>query len=206
MSLAALMQGAGHQVYWVSEGRSSATIDRASRSGLRDAGTLANLCAECSVIISICPSHAAETIAEQVAALGFTGLYLDANAIAPQKALRISGVLTQAGATFVDGGIIGGPEFAADKTCLFLSGPGAEEVSECFPTGPMQTRVVGAAIGQASALKLCASAYTKLDAALICASLAGAEKWNVLRTLEEHWTETDPQFASYMGPRARGVS
>jgi 3-hydroxyisobutyrate dehydrogenase-like beta-hydroxyacid dehydrogenase len=205
-ALGALMREAGHQVYWVSEGRSSATIDRANRAGLRDAGSVANLCAECSMIISVGPAQAAETIAEQVAALGFTGLYLEANAIAPQKALRMSRLLTQAGATFVDGSILGAPEFETDGTCLFLSGPAAEQVAECFPPGPLQTRVIGAAIGQASALKLCASAYTKASATLLCTSLAGAEKWRVLPALEQHWVETEPHLASQIDPRPRGVS
>src|SRR5688572_30509310 len=83
ISIAASAQNAGHQVYWASEGRGPDTQARAAKFELRDVGTLANLCAECQIILSVCPPHAAEEVAQEVLAAGFSGLYLDANAIAP---------------------------------------------------------------------------------------------------------------------------
>src|SRR5712692_10138117 len=109
ISLAAAALESGRPVYWASEGRSTQTRERASRFDLQDMVNLANLCANCSIIVSVCPPHAAETVAEQVLAHGFTGLYLDANAIAPQRAMQMSQAMTARGVTFVDGGIIGGP-------------------------------------------------------------------------------------------------
>src|SRR5208282_2685748 len=46
-------QNSGNEVLWASDGRGGATRDRASRSGLRDAGTLVNLCELCPVIVSV---------------------------------------------------------------------------------------------------------------------------------------------------------
>ena len=88
ISIAASAQNAGNEVYWASEGRSPDTQARAANYGLRDAHTLAELCAECAIIVSVCPPHAAEEVAQQVLANGFGGMYLDANAIAPQRAER----------------------------------------------------------------------------------------------------------------------
>jgi 3-hydroxyisobutyrate dehydrogenase-like beta-hydroxyacid dehydrogenase len=84
ISIAASAQNGGNEVYWASQGRSPETGERAARFDLRDAQTLERLCAVCSIIISVCPPHAAEEVAGQVRHCGFNGLYLDANAISPQ--------------------------------------------------------------------------------------------------------------------------
>ncbi|MGC9371644.1 MAG: NAD(P)-binding domain-containing protein, partial [Paracoccaceae bacterium] len=90
ISLAASAQNSGHTAYWVSEGRSDATRARAEAHDLVDASTLDALCKRVDVIVSICPPHAAETVAANVAACGFGGLYLDANAISPGRTARIA--------------------------------------------------------------------------------------------------------------------
>ncbi|MFL5806827.1 MAG: DUF1932 domain-containing protein [Roseiflexaceae bacterium] len=206
ISIAASAQNSGQRVYWASAGRSSATRDRAAQHGLRDAHTLAELCATCSIIISVCPPHAAETVASDVLQAGFAGLYLDANAIAPQRATRIGQTLAQAGIAFVDGGIIGGPAWEPNNTWLYLSGPRADAVAACFSAGPLETRVLGAAVGTASALKMCFAAYTKGTTALLCAILATAERLGVREALEQQWSHDDTGFAQDAARRARQVT
>src|SRR3972149_906052 len=84
ISVAAAAKDSGHQVYWVSEGRSPETKDRANKFELRDAGTLEDLCKECSILISVCPPHAADSLARHVVKSPYTGVFVDANAISPQ--------------------------------------------------------------------------------------------------------------------------
>lgn len=204
VSIAASAQNSGHPVYWVSEGRSDATQKRAESIHLLDAGKLAHLCAECSLIISVCPPHAAETIANLVLATKFGGLYLDANAISPQRAKRIDQAMRQAGIGFVDGGIIGGPAWKPHQTFLYLSGPRADEVAECFEKGPLETRVLGSSIGPASALKMCYSAYAKGTTALLCAVLAAAERLEVYDALGEQWNHDGEGFTEDAARRVRG--
>jgi len=206
ISIAAAAQKSGHHVYWASEGRSAATHDRAAKFGLRDTHTLANLCAECSIIVSVCPPYAAEVVAHHVLAHTFTGLYLDANAIAPQRAVRMSHTMTSVGATFVDGGIIGGPAWESGSTWLYLSGPRAHAVAACFSAGPLETRVLGTTIGTASALKMCFAAYTKGTTALLCAILATAEQLNVREALQHQWAQDDPAFPEHISQRVRRVA
>ena len=74
ISVAATIKNSGHAVYWASEGRSPQTRARAQQHGLIDAGSLANLCATCAVIVSVVPPDAAENLAVQVLAQGFKGL------------------------------------------------------------------------------------------------------------------------------------
>ena len=73
------LTGAGYEVLWASEGRGPDTAARAREAGLTDVGTVSQLAARASVILSICPPHAALDVAEAVR--GFSGLYMDANAI-----------------------------------------------------------------------------------------------------------------------------
>ena len=206
ISIAASAQNAGNEIYWASEGRSPDTQARAEKYGLRDAHTLAKLCAECAIIVSVCPPHAAEEVAQQVLAAGFGGMYLDANAIAPQRAERIGAAMAAASVSFVDGGIIGGPAWTPGSTWLYLAGPQAEQIATCFAAGPLETQVLGAEIGRASALKMCFAAYTKGTTALLCAILATAEDLGVRQDLEQHWQRDDPQFADEVEQRVRRVT
>jgi 3-hydroxyisobutyrate dehydrogenase-like beta-hydroxyacid dehydrogenase len=206
ISVAASAQNSGCTVYWVAQGRSAATVERADRHGLLDAGSLTDLCAVCSLIVSVCPPHAAEDVADQVIAAGFRGLYLDANAIAPQAAVQIAQRMEQAGALFVDGGIIGGPAWKPHSTWLCLSGSRTEEVAACFAAGPLETRVLGAEIGAASALKMCYAAYTKGATALLAAILAAAEHYGVSEALAQQWDHDTPGFSAQTRQRVRGVT
>ena len=199
--LAASALKSGHHVYWASEGRSANTQHRAAKLGLVDAETVAHLCAECSFLVSICPPHAAEAVANQVAAAGFTGLYLDANAISPQRAVRMSQAMMPAGITFVDGGIIGGVTQEPGRTTLYLSGPRVDEVAACFSAGALMTRVLGTTVGQASAVKMCFSAYNKGSVALLAAILGTAESLGVRHELYRLWRRDEADFPDQVAAR-----
>jgi 3-hydroxyisobutyrate dehydrogenase-like beta-hydroxyacid dehydrogenase len=187
ISIAAAAQRAGHQVWYASEGRSPGTRARAQEHALRAADSLADLCRVCTVIVSICPPHAAGQVAEGVLAHGFKGLYLDANAIAPQRALRIGQRLEAEGIRFVDGGIIGGPAWEAGETWLYLSGKEAGRIADCFEQGPLEVSILGEQIGRASALKMCYAAYSKGTTALLAAILALADVSGVRDELYGQW-------------------
>ncbi len=206
ISIAASAKNSGNEVYWASEGRGSATRERAAKFELRDAGTLMNLCAECPVVMSVCPPHAAEDVANRVLETGFTGLFLDANAIAPQRTIQISRGLSGAGIRFVDGGIIGLPAWKPGQTCLYVSGPGAEEIAACFSAGPLDIKILGPAIGTASALKMCYAAYTKGTTALLAAIVATAESLDVREPLFERWKHDDAAFVDQVEKRLRDMT
>jgi 3-hydroxyisobutyrate dehydrogenase-like beta-hydroxyacid dehydrogenase len=206
ISIAASAQNSGYSVHWASEGRSVSTHARAAQFNLRDARTLAQLCETCAVIISVCPPHAAEAQAQQVLRHTFRGLYIDANAIAPQRAIRIGEAMRAAGATFVDGGIIGGPAWARGKTRLYLSGAHAPQAAAYFSAGPLETCVLDDEIGKASALKMCYAAHTKGATALLCAILAAAETLGVRDALQQEWARSDQELATHAEARVRRVT
>jgi len=208
ISIAACALQSGHQVCYASESRSDATRARASEHNLRNLGTLAELCQACSIIISVCPPHAAKDVAGQVISHGFKGLYLDANAISPQKAQRIDEMLSSAGITFVDGGIIGGPAWTPGETWLYLSGveKEANRVAECFSAGPFAVSVIGDEIGKASAVKMCYASYTKGNTALLTSILALSESLGVREELKYQWERDEPGFSERTEHRARRVT
>ena len=82
-SVGAALRRARVQVPWVSAGRGAASRRRAQAADLTDAGTLPELVARSQLVMSVGPPHAATDVARTVAALGFGGIYVDANAVAP---------------------------------------------------------------------------------------------------------------------------
>src|SRR5262245_49561927 len=97
ISVAASAKNSGSTVFWASEGRSPQTQERAQQNALVDTHSLENLCQTCTILISVCPPHAAEELAQQVLFHSFNGLYVDVNAISPQRAVRIGQIMAQAG-------------------------------------------------------------------------------------------------------------
>lgn len=194
-SVAASAQNSGNTVYWASEGRSPQSVERATRIGLSDAHSLAGICETCSVILSVCPPASAEAQANDVLALGFKGLYVDMNAIAPQRVERIAERMAAHGTRFISGSIIGGPAWQPNSTWLYLSGKDAQSVADLFTAGPLETQVLGDDIRKATALKMCFAAYTKGTTALLCAVMAAAESLNVRDDLERQWSRNGSTFA-----------
>ena len=206
ISIAASAINSGHEVYWASRGRSDKTRQRAEGHKLVDVEQLSRLCQMCEIILSVCPPHAAEDVAFSVIEAGFKGLYLDANAIAPQRSTRIGEKMKEADIRFVDGGIIGGPAWKPKETWLNLSGEHSEAIASCFSNGPLEVKIVGHEIGKASALKMCYAAYSKGTTALLAGILAAGEALGVRETLYEQWNLDDPDFSKQANRRARRVT
>jgi 3-hydroxyisobutyrate dehydrogenase-like beta-hydroxyacid dehydrogenase len=206
VSVAASAIHSGHAVYWAAEGRSDQTRRRAREHHLIEVDSIAVLCQTCDTILSICPPHAAEEVAAAVLEAGFRGLYLDANAISPQRARRIAGMLEEEGVSFVDGGIIGGPAWKPQQTWLYVSGERAAEIADCFSRGPLEIMILGQEIGKASALKMCYAAYSKGTTALLAAILAAAQTLGVRDELYQEWDRDEAGFSGQVNRRVQRVT
>ncbi len=188
----------GARVLWVSSGRSGESRQRALKAGLVEAETLADAVRESDAVLSVCPPHAAEEVAHGVAGMGFAGLYVDANAVSRATAERVGEVVGKAGATFVDGGIIGPPVTKPGRTRLYLSGAGAGGVAELFSGSMLDARVIEGEPGAASALKMTYAAWTKGSDALILAIRALAAREGVDEALMGEWARSQPS----LGPKS----
>jgi 3-hydroxyisobutyrate dehydrogenase-like beta-hydroxyacid dehydrogenase len=180
------------RVVWVSDQRSTATRERASQAGLVDVETLTQAVRESDVILSVCPPHAAVDVAQSVAEQKFTGIYVDANAVSRATVEQIGKTVTQAGASFVDGGIIGSPVKKAGTTRLYLSGARASEVAALFSKSMLDARAIGADPGAASALKIAYAAWTKCTDALLLAIRTFAATEGVEQALLQEWSISQP--------------
>lgn len=192
-AVGATLVGSRKRVVWASEGRSPATRARARDIGVEDVGTLASLVKASGVIVSVAPPHGAIDLARTVAALGFRGIYVDANAVAPDTAREIGRVVEAAGARFVDGGIIGPATRKRGAARIYLSGPAAPDVAGLFASGPVDPVVMDAPAGAASAVKMAYGGWNKGANALLAAIRAFAIAEGVDSTLLAEWKISMPE-------------
>jgi len=194
VTIGAAAATAGSHVLWVPHERSRATAERARHAGLVDAQSLADAIHASDVILSVCPPHAALDVARSVATQNFRGLYVDANAISRETARRVGEIVTAAGASFVDGGIIGSPVKRPGTTRLYLAGLRAAEAAKLFSGSMLDARVIGVEPGAASALKMTYAAWTKCSDGLILAVRALAAIEGVDKALLEEWRVSQPEL------------
>jgi 3-hydroxyisobutyrate dehydrogenase-like beta-hydroxyacid dehydrogenase len=186
--VAGALRERGKTVLWTSADRSAATATRAQAAGLEDAGGLAEVCRRCEILFSICPPHAAVEVAR--AARGFTGIYVDANAIAPATVRAIAKLQPH----LVDGGIVGPPPSRPGTTRLYLSGEEAEQVAALFAGTNLDARVLSDEHGAASALKAAYAGWTKGSAALLLTLRELARAEGVEDALLEEWRLSIPEL------------
>ncbi len=202
-SIGAGAVNAGHTVLWIPENRSAATCARAEQAGLTAVDTMAKLCTEAQVVLSVCPPHGAVGVATQVAACGYTGLYVDANAISPRRSLEVKAALSS-DVEYVDGGIIGPPAYAHGSTRLYVSGPGAGAVSDLFTGSVLEVIALQGDLTAASALKICYAAWTKGYAALLGNIRALASHEGVEQALLAEWDLSQPGLGNKSVSRSTG--
>jgi len=164
-----MIADSGIRVVTALDGRTELTRLRAKEAGIVDVGNLDRLVAEADLVLSVLvPAEAvglAERVAESVRRSNGRGkhrpAYADLNAIAPQTVQRIDSLMTGAGVTFIDGGIIGGPPVRGRKgTRIYCAGPDTGALEALTESG-LDIRKVGPEIGQASGLKMVFAASTK---------------------------------------------
>ncbi len=198
-AVAGALSERGETVLWASAGRSAATAERAQAAGLEDAGDIGEVCRRCEILFSICPPHAALDVAR--AASGFTGIYVDANAIAPDTARAVAKLQPR----FVDGGIVGPPPSRPGTTRLYLSGGEAERIAALFAGTNVDARVISAEPGAASALKAAYAGWTKGSAALLLTVRELARAEAVEDALLEEWRLSLPELEERLAGAERSA-
>ncbi|EXJ91314.1 hypothetical protein A1O1_04425 [Capronia coronata CBS 617.96] len=103
---------------------------------------------------------------------------------------------------FLDGGIIGGPpSLREDKSwkrpSIVISGPEIAELLDASLRELLNVKIVGDAIGPASALKSCFAALSKGTIALSILSFTTAHSCGVLPALKEHLAEFYPAILAF---------
>ena len=200
-SIGAALRASEHTVYWVEENRSNETKSRAYADSLSPMCSLEEGLGVVDMVFSICPPEAALDLALQVHDLDYGGLFIDANAIAPSTAQKISALFEE---RYVDGGIIGPPARRVGNTRMYLSGVHGQEVVRLFEGTLVNALYVDNSPTSASALKMCYASYTKGTSALLLALRALAEHHGIADALVAEWAVSQPELesrSSYAAPR-----
>ena len=182
------------EVVWCSAERSAATIERARTAGLIAVPTLGELVESSEMIVSVCPPGSATTVADDVADLGFDGIYVDANAIAPDAARSIAERFER----FVDGGIVGPPATRPGSTRLYLSGDEpatTRTVADQWAGSLLDARPIDGGPGAASALKMAYAMWTKVSSSMLLTVRAIAAAEGVDGALLAEWAISQPGTA-----------
>jgi 3-hydroxyisobutyrate dehydrogenase-like beta-hydroxyacid dehydrogenase len=193
---AQLLKRHGAEVLTYDKDRSEVTRQRAANAGVTSVASLAQLCRDADLIVSIVVPSAAPRIAAKIAkAAAKAGrkdlLYLDANAISPMTAEKINTVMTESGARFVDGCIIGAATKMDKGAVVYVSGPHAAPILELGSLG-FSVKALGAAVSQASAFKVVYAGLTKGLQGLFVELLIGARSFGLLDEIMKRYEESFP--------------
>ncbi|MER5781296.1 DUF1932 domain-containing protein [Streptomyces mobaraensis] len=197
------------KVLWCETGRSAVSAGRATQFSLTPVATLSELLDRSDIVISLCPPAAAEDLAHDVAGHRFTGVYVEANAINPERIQRITALL-EPGATVVDGGVVGSPPVGGKIPTLYLSGPpsATARIEALFAGTAVRTAVLGTEVGKASALKLAYASFQKTSRVLVALAVGMAREHDVDQELIEVASRrtdsylSEPQYVAKAAARA----
>jgi putative dehydrogenase len=143
-------------------GRSDASAQRARAAGMIAVSDAE--CAQADYFLSICPPSDALALAEKMAAIIAASnkkpVYVDCNAVSPQRKVIIGNTILKSGAAFVDVGITGLPPSEGRSPALHASGPEAGKFGVLNDFG-IKVNVIEGPIGAASALKMSYAGITK---------------------------------------------
>jgi 3-hydroxyisobutyrate dehydrogenase-like beta-hydroxyacid dehydrogenase len=167
----------GARVLTSLDGRSAASAKRATEAGVTVTDDAA-LIAEAEMFLSIVPPAVAGATAERYLPLIQKArrkpVYIDCNAIAPQTLSAIAKTFAEKSLPFLDASIIGGaPRPGGPSPRLYMSGPISGEASMLEGLG-IETRVLSATLGDASAIKMSYAGITKGFLALGASMALGA--------------------------------
>jgi putative dehydrogenase len=199
-AVAQRLTASGLEVRTLLEGRGADTLARAKAAGMT--GATDNQIAACDFILSILPPGSALELAEKLAPALRTAtkkpIYVDCNAVDPATVLRIARVVEETGATFVDGGIIGGPPVQDSKnTRIYLSGPAAAKVTILEQYG-LNMPVQPGPIGAASAMKMSYAGITKGFTALGAAMMLAATRAGTAEALKAELSSSQPALYGWL--------
>ena len=195
------LRESGRRVLTNLTGRSARSRGLANSAGLEDAGSLEAIMAEADLMLSIVPPSAAESFARDVAAaMGAAGrspMFADLNAISPATSATVGNIIDDAGASYVDGSIIGLTPGKAAAPRIYVSGPDAKPL-EALTTDTMIWRFAGEEAGRASTLKMLYAGLNKGTWALQATMAIAAERYGLFDAFMNEVSGSDPARAKSM--------
>ena len=191
----------GYDVATNLDGRSERTRALAEEAGFRAVSGIDSIVEEADLVMSILvPSEAISVAREAAAAMKRTGAspaYADCNAVSPDTARELGGIIEAAGGRFIDAGIIGGPPGSGSPPRFYASGPHEAVIGELDGKGII-VPLLGGDVGRASAIKMCYASLTKGVSALQTAALVAAHRLGLSSELEEEMSSSQANVLAQM--------
>jgi 3-hydroxyisobutyrate dehydrogenase-like beta-hydroxyacid dehydrogenase len=184
-----------------------AVRERAERSGIGLATSLADLAASTDVILCLTHASTALSVAESIAEhLTDEHVYSDWNSGGPKLKEDVARVVTATGAGFVDGAVMAAVPGPRHEVPVLLSGAAAARFVAVTAGLGMNLEVVGERPGQASAVKMLRSLLVKGLEAVILECLVAARRYGaeerVLSSMNGSLPMNDwSELASYLTTR-----
>ena len=196
----------GMEVVTCLANRSERTKRLAAEGGIKDCPTMAEMLERADLVLSIVPpglaARVAGEVAESMTVSGFYPPYADCNAVSPETAKTMAKRISNAGADFIDGGILGPPpREGGNSTRFYFSGDQAELLSELDGKG-IVVRLLGPEVGRASGIKMCYAALTKGTHALQTAVITLAEALGLTQEVSHEFQTSQKAYYQQMNSSA----
>ena len=107
-------------------------------------------------------------------------IFVDVNAACPDTMKEVFDILRKTDCIFVDVAMMADVKSNRHKVPMFVSGPGAERFENLMSPYGMNIRIVGDAPGQASAIKMVRSVFTKGVEALLMEVFTAAQEYKIV--------------------------
>ncbi len=186
-TLAAGLLSNGADVFTCVEGRSLKTKELARKTELNLCKSNRELAESSDILISAVTPFQAVKIAQKVGKYS-KGIYVDINNISPSRAKEALSCIENT--RTADASIIGSVRKKGLNVHILVSGPCAKQFAELNQYG-MNIDVIGDEIGQASAIKLLRSSFTKGISALLFETLYSAYKMRIDGDVLKYIAETE---------------
>jgi 3-hydroxyisobutyrate dehydrogenase-like beta-hydroxyacid dehydrogenase len=198
-TLARSLKSEGVEVYTCLAGRSPKTVELAQSIGVNICPSFHELADISDIILAAVVPAQAINVAK-IIGKDFKGLYVDLNNVSPSTVKEALQQITNA--KTVDAAIMGSVT-RGEIIPIIASGKYARDFAELNSWG-MNIEVVGDEIGQASAVKMLRSAYTKGVSALLFESLYAAYQMKIDDLVLKYLAETEgPNFTEIATSRIK---
>lgn len=144
------------------------------------------------VISAVTASHTLQVAQEASAHIGAGAYFLDLNSASPGTKQRARAAIEAAGAHYVEAGVMTSVPPYGIRVPMLLGGTQAHALQPILAAWGMDTRVVSADVGVASATKMCRSIMIKGLEALVIESFSSARHYGVEDAMVATLQETFP--------------
>ena len=136
-------------------------LDASDHPAIRMTESMEEAVGGADLVLSLVTTESALDTARSASSFVRNAVYLDLNTTTPEVKMEIGRVIEAGGGRPIDGAICDPAEVYGHKVVTLISGPEARSLSEAMARYGMQLQVLSKRMGDASALKVVRSVFTK---------------------------------------------